>query len=108
MGDDLAPVKLPYNRTEDPWTVAQAFLYKHNLPQDYLDQVAKFIITQAGLNTPGGAVGVGGASSGFVDPFTEGRYVPSDGFRSSGQTYFPSKEFIAIEIAGLDMVLSKS
>ncbi|KAM7543018.1 hypothetical protein Aperf_G00000013916 [Anoplocephala perfoliata] len=106
LEDNKAPVKLPYNKTEDPWVVAQAFLYKHDLPQDYLDQVAKFIITQAGLNTTDGPVG-GGGGGGFVDPFTEGRYVPSDGFRSSGQAYFPSKEYISIENVGLNMVLNK-
>lgn len=38
------PLKLPYNLDEDPWIVAQRFIHEHKLPQDYLDNVAKFII----------------------------------------------------------------
>ncbi|XP_013178100.1 PREDICTED: phospholipase A-2-activating protein-like [Papilio xuthus] len=72
--DGAPPIKLPYNKTEDPWVAAQAFIHKNDLPQVYLEQVANFIITNAKLNalpTP---------SNGYADPFTgESRYVPGTG-----------------------------
>ncbi|CAG4977521.1 unnamed protein product [Colias eurytheme] len=72
--DGAPPLKLPFNKTEDPWVAAQAFIHKNDLPQVYLEQVANFIITNAKLDslpTP---------SNGFADPFTgESRYVPGSG-----------------------------
>nr|CDS30432.1 phospholipase A 2 activating protein [Hymenolepis microstoma] len=108
LGDNIRPVKLPFNKTEDPWMAAQLFIYKHNLSQDYLDQIAKFIITQAGLDKPGTPVVSVGADNSLVDPFTgDGRYVPSTDFKSSAPPCFPSTEYISIESIGIEMVLSK-
>ncbi|XP_026739639.1 phospholipase A-2-activating protein [Trichoplusia ni] len=72
--DGAPPIKLPFNKTEDPWVAAQAFIHKHNLPQVYLEQVANFIITNAKLDSEPVS------SNGFADPFTgESRYVPGSG-----------------------------
>ncbi|CAG4941351.1 unnamed protein product [Parnassius apollo] len=72
--DGAPPIKLPFNKTEDPWVAAQAFIHKHDLPQVYLEQVANFIITNAKLDT------LPAASNGLADPFTgESRYVPGSG-----------------------------
>ncbi|KAH9634238.1 hypothetical protein HF086_012700 [Spodoptera exigua] len=49
--DGAPPIKLPFNKTEDPWVAAQAFIHKNNLPQVYLEQVANFIITNAKLDS---------------------------------------------------------
>ncbi|CAK1552863.1 unnamed protein product [Leptosia nina] len=69
--DGAPALKLPFNKTEDPWVAAQAFIHKHDLPQVYLDQVANFIITNAKLDS------LPASSNGFADPFTgESRYVP--------------------------------
>lgn len=75
------PLKLPYNKTDDPYTAAQAFIHKHNLSQYYLDTIANFVIKSAGLdNVPAVAQG----STGYVDPFTGGnRYVPGSSTQSS-------------------------
>lgn len=71
--DGAPPLKLPFNRTEDPWHAAQKFIHKNDLPQVYLEQVANFVITNANLMTLPPA----GAAQDFVDPFTgEGRYMP--------------------------------
>ena len=59
------PLKLPYNIAEDPWFAAQNFLYKNNLSQLFLDQVANFILE----NTKGVTLGQG-QGAGFSDPFT--------------------------------------
>ncbi|KAH8412043.1 hypothetical protein KR222_007523 [Zaprionus bogoriensis] len=74
ISDTEPPIKLPYNRGEDPWQAAQAFIHRHNLPQAYLDQVANFIVK----NSEGAAPAATGVSStGYQDPFTGGsRYVP--------------------------------
>lgn len=72
ISDTDPPIKLPYNRGEDPWTEAQKFIHKHQLPQAYLDQVANFIITNSN-NAPV----IETSSNSFADPFTgAGRYIP--------------------------------
>lgn len=75
-GPNAPPVRLPFNRGDDPWMAAQQFLWKHDLDQGFLDQVANHIVQ----NTPGNVVQPGG---GNVDPFTAGgAYQPGGG--SSG------------------------
>uniref|UniRef100_A0A182WFH9 Phospholipase A-2-activating protein n=1 Tax=Anopheles minimus TaxID=112268 RepID=A0A182WFH9_9DIPT len=82
LSDDAPNLKLPYNRGEDPWFVAQRFIHKHNLPQAYLDQVANFIVK----NSDSAPVASATANS-YYDPFTGGsRYVPG----SSGGQFQPS------------------
>ncbi|XP_058818006.1 phospholipase A-2-activating protein [Topomyia yanbarensis] len=72
LSDEAPNLKLPYNRGEDPWFVAQRFIHKHSLPQAYLEQVANFII-QNSSNVPVQPT----AASKTYDPFTGGsRYVP--------------------------------
>lgn len=52
--------------------VAQQFIWKHELPQDYLSQVADFIVRNAGADA------VGRAPLAGSDPLTGGsRYIPS-------------------------------
>ncbi|KAJ3028528.1 hypothetical protein HDV00_010188 [Rhizophlyctis rosea] len=81
IGEGMPPLKLPYNVTENPYQTAQEFIWKHEIPQGYLDQIANFIIQNAKGVTLGSGDG-GGAPS---DPFTGGgRYVPG-GSGSGGQ-----------------------
>lgn len=49
---------------ENPYTVAQRFLQKNELPLTYLDEVVKFIEK----NSSG--VNIGGEGEQYVDPFT--------------------------------------
>ncbi|XP_030382821.1 phospholipase A-2-activating protein [Scaptodrosophila lebanonensis] len=73
ISDTEPPIKLPYNRGEDPWHVAQSFIHRNGLPQAYLDQVANFIVK----NSEGSTIVATSTSSGYQDPFTGGsRYVP--------------------------------
>ncbi|XP_058449670.1 phospholipase A-2-activating protein [Malaya genurostris] len=73
LSDDAPNLKLPYNRGEDPWFVAQRFIHKHSLPQAYLEQVANFIIT----NSKNAPIKSTAESKTYYDPFTGGsRYVP--------------------------------
>ncbi|MBW0494854.1 hypothetical protein O181_034569 [Austropuccinia psidii MF-1] len=61
--DGVPPLKLPYNVSENPYTVAQKWLAKHQLPDSYVEQVVQFI----DKNTSG--VAIGSQSSG-ADPLT--------------------------------------
>ena len=45
-------LKLPYNRDQDPWLVAQNFIHEHDLSQYYLETVANFIINNSGGEIP--------------------------------------------------------
>lgn len=73
ISDDAPTLKLPYNRSDDPYVTAQKFIHENELPQTYLDEIAKFIITNA---TPLPITGTGQTSE-YQDPFTGGgRYIP--------------------------------
>ena len=52
-----------YNNTADPYTAAMEFLQANDLPDMYLDQVAQFIIQNAGEYH-------GPVDSAPADPFT--------------------------------------
>jgi len=60
-----AMLKLPFNRGDDPYMAAQQWMWRHDLDQGFLDQVASHIMA----NTPGN---VPTAGTGNVDPFTSG------------------------------------
>lgn len=73
ISDNAPKIKLPYNRGEDPWMAAQKFIHKNELPQAYLDEVAKFIMT----NSDNAPVVETALNNSYQDPFTgEGRYIP--------------------------------
>ena len=128
--DEGVVLKLPYNNDEEPYVAAQQFIHKHNLPQDYLDQVATFIAknssgkprqsvgTAADPLTGGGAYvsGSGGVqASGFrggvADPFTGGgaySTTPMDTSEPPENTYFPQKEFLQFaNVPNLDALTKK-
>jgi phospholipase A-2-activating protein len=43
-GSGAIKFKLPYNNGGNPFVSAQDFIWKHELPQYYLDQIARFIV----------------------------------------------------------------
>ncbi|KAJ2674438.1 WD repeat protein Lub1 [Coemansia sp. RSA 1085] len=109
--EGVPPLKLPFNASENPYTAAQRFLERHELPMEHLDTVANFIIknadgVQIGTQATdtfadpftGGsryvpAQSQGTASSGSQDPFTGGnRYVPA--VSSTSTSYMPPTEFV--------------
>lgn len=70
IADGVPPLKLPFNSSENPYAAAQRFLEKNDLPQEYIDQVVKFIET----NTAGVSLG----APQYVDPYTgASRYQPA-------------------------------
>lgn len=113
---------MPFNRDEDPWVVAQAFIHKHDLPQSYLETVANFIITNSKTALPPMP-----ADQGYVDPYTgAARYVPqSNGTSSSGTNnqnhssnqmsqsqgynkFFPQTNYLKFDQANTVTILSQS
>ncbi|XP_058792749.1 phospholipase A-2-activating protein isoform X2 [Phymastichus coffea] len=117
--DGVPPLKLPYNKGQDPWVAAQKFIDDNQLSQMFLEQVANFIIKNS---TPAPVVN---NSSQFYDPFTGGsRYIPSSSERVTAQpaptssdlvsnssvntvTYIPMTNYLRLEQASLDSILGK-
>ena len=100
--DEGVVLKLPYNNGQDPYRVAQDFIHKHQLPQDYLDQIATFISKnssgggfvmeqQAASCDPltGGNAYVSGSGGVQAASFTNGRGGGSDPF-TGGNAYTTS------------------
>lgn len=51
VSENAPPLKLPYNVSENPYHAAERFLAENELPHSYLDEVTRFIMTNAqGVN----------------------------------------------------------
>lgn len=84
IADDAPTLKLPYNRTDDPYIAAQSFIHENQLPQTYLDEIANFIITNAKPLPMTETGQISDSFTGAGDPFTgAGRYIPSYSTSSS-------------------------
>ncbi|GJQ11221.1 hypothetical protein GpartN1_g3012.t1 [Galdieria partita] len=112
IGDDQPKRKLGYRKGENPLAAAQRFLFKEDLPLEYIDQVADFIdkntdYRQSNMYMEGDPftgnsryIPVGDNRDKNIamrDPFTENRYRPSsnDDSQSTAVTqHFPCSEFI--------------
>uniref|UniRef100_A0A0C9QJU1 Plaa protein n=1 Tax=Fopius arisanus TaxID=64838 RepID=A0A0C9QJU1_9HYME len=126
--DGVPPLKLPYNKTEDPWQAAQKFIHQHGLSQMFLDQVANFIVKNS-KSTPALQ-----PSSSYADPFTGGsRYIPGSGHSNtsnatasvpnpdpftgitaasqesavSAPVYIPHRSYLRLEQANATAILDK-
>jgi len=109
--DGVPPLKLPYNITDDPWTVAQQFIYDHDLSQLYLDQIANFIMKNSqGMQLSQTSTGVN------CDPFTGGSSYSTQTNNSVNNTenqlnasseYFPQTEYLKFESVNIDGIAKK-
>lgn len=89
-------LKLPYNLSENPYTRAQKFIDDNELSQNFLDQVAQFIVS----NTEGATIGQSSADSAGPDPYgTESRYRPGDDVETSKAKALPQREYLDITSA---------
>lgn len=71
------------NCIENPYDAAQKFIWKHELPQDFLDQIADFIIK----NAKGVEIGMSNSAQ-YVDPYTgAARYTPETRAADANATY---------------------
>ncbi|KAK4039736.1 PUL domain-containing protein [Parachaetomium inaequale] len=95
------PLKLPYNLSENPYEAATRFLGDNELPISYIDEVAKFIVT----NTKGATIGQG-TEAPSADPFgTESRYQPDQ--TAQPKKYLPHTEYLALTQAKWEPVAKK-
>lgn len=68
---------------DNPYDAAQKFIWKYELSQDFLDQIADFIIK----NAKGVEIGMSNNSQ-YVDPYTgAARYTPSSRPTDSSASY---------------------
>jgi len=91
---DGSILRLPYNATDNPYQAAQEFIWKHELSQDFLDQIAMFIINNSKPIT----LDQGATNSAAATPFTSSRYIPGSAnnvsTNSSAATPFTSSRYV--------------
>lgn len=132
--DGKPPLKLPYNKGDDPYVTAHNFLEKNMLPASYLDQVVDFIhknsansnethqvnsdfvdpFTGASRYTPVGSTSTAGNSGANLDPFTgASSYSTSQGSNSTRKNeigtiqYLPQKEYRIFDTGDISVVIRK-
>ncbi|TRX90932.1 hypothetical protein FHL15_008137 [Xylaria flabelliformis] len=95
-------LKLPYNLSENPYARAQKFIDDNELSQNFLDQVAQFIVS----NTEGATIGQPSEASSGPDPYgTESRYRP--GGETSGPKVLPLRDYLDITGAKYEPMFKK-
>ncbi|KAL3312264.1 hypothetical protein Ciccas_009142 [Cichlidogyrus casuarinus] len=96
-------VKLPFNRNQDPWVVAQDFILKYDLPQDYLETIFQYIQKNAGLEKTSHSF----RSAGPSDPYTgDSRYL-MDTDASWSRSYFPATTLVPMDNVNMAALTTK-
>uniref|UniRef100_A0A8C4QF90 Phospholipase A2-activating protein n=1 Tax=Eptatretus burgeri TaxID=7764 RepID=A0A8C4QF90_EPTBU len=125
LDDHGTPLKLPYNKDEDPWHAAKTFLQKHDLDLLYLDQVAEFILQHAGstkhkltpisdpftgesryMASSGTSDTVEGVRNGR-DPFTGSETYWTSSPNSTPSQFFPQREMVTFDSGNITTILAK-
>ncbi|KAK4125374.1 PFU-domain-containing protein [Parathielavia appendiculata] len=95
------PLKLPYNLSQNPYEAATKFLGDNELPISYIDEVAKFIVT----NTKGAIIGQTAEAS-SADPYgRESWYQPDQA--APPKKFLPYTEYLALTQAKWEPVARK-
>ncbi|GAW15553.1 hypothetical protein ANO14919_049670 [Xylariales sp. No.14919] len=95
-------LKLPYNLSENPYARAQKFIDDNELSQNFLDQVAQFIVS----NTEGATIGQGDEPSSGPDPYgTESRYRPDS--ETKAPKVLPIRDYLDITNAKYEPMFKK-
>ncbi|KAI2627184.1 phospholipase A-2-activating protein [Xylaria nigripes] len=94
-------LKLPYNLSENPYARAQKFINDNELSQNFLDQVAQFIVS----NTQGANIGQDTEASSGPGPGTEARHGPEDDTNASN--ILPQRDYLDITVAKYDPMFKK-
>ncbi|KAI0873273.1 ubiquitin homeostasis protein lub1 [Hypoxylon argillaceum] len=95
-------LKLPYNLSENPYARAQKFINDNELSQNFLDEVAKFIVS----NTQGATIGETAEASSGPDPYgTESRYRPEG--ETSTPKILPVQDYLDITVAKYEPMFKK-
>ncbi|URE01794.1 PUL domain [Musa troglodytarum] len=107
IGDGEPIRKLPYNRTDNPYTVADKWLLQESLPVSYRQQIVDFILQNTGQRDFS-------FDPSFRDPYTgSNAYVPGESSISQGVRTAPSFKHIPkvgmlfFDSAQLDGILKK-
>lgn len=107
IGDGEPIRKLPYNRTDNPYTVADKWLLQESLPLSYRQQIVDFILQNSGQRDFS-------FDPSFRDPYTgSNAYVPGEPSISQGVGTAPSFKHIPkvgmlfFDSAQLDGILKK-
>lgn len=99
LGDGVPPIKLGFNNNDDPYQVAQNFIIQHELPQDYLDTIAQFIIKNSKSRT------IEPEFKGVLDPLTSRESFTDTSEPAS--KYFPQQTLFLYGTGKPDAILSK-
>ncbi|KAB5561296.1 hypothetical protein DKX38_006253 [Salix brachista] len=107
IGDGEPIRKLPYNRSDNPYSTADTWLLKENLPLAYRQQIVEFILQNSGQ---GGAV----LDSSFCDPYTgSNAYIPGGSSSMSVVLakpifkHIPKKGMLVFDVAQFEGILKK-
>ncbi|XP_065856759.1 uncharacterized protein [Euphorbia lathyris] len=106
IGDGEPIRKLPYNRSDNPYSTADKWLLKENLPIAYRQQIVEFILQNSGQRDVA-------LDSSFRDPFTgSSAYVPGQPSNMSVSTkptfkHIPKKGMLIFDMAQFDGILKK-
>jgi len=107
---DGSILRLPYNATDNPYQAAQEFIWKHELSQNFLDQIAMFIINNSKPIT----IDQSNTPSVAATPFTSSRYIPGSTTNTQSittaakkQTYIPKDGYTIFKIGDADKIISK-
>ncbi|XP_014494200.1 phospholipase A-2-activating protein [Vigna radiata var. radiata] len=107
IGDGMPIRKLPYNRSDNPYDVADKWLLKENLPLSFREQIVQFILQNTGQNNVT-------FDASFRDPYTGSHaYVPgqpshlSDISAKPTFKHIPKKGMLVFDAAQFDGILKK-
>ncbi|KAF3435623.1 hypothetical protein FNV43_RR22714 [Rhamnella rubrinervis] len=109
IGDGEPIRKLPYNRTDNPYTVADKWLLSESLPLSYRQQIVEFILQNSGQRNLT-------LDSSFRDPFTgSNAYIPGQSSNKSATAtaakptfkHIPKKGMLVFDVAQFDGIIKK-
>ncbi|KAL3515207.1 hypothetical protein ACH5RR_022109 [Cinchona calisaya] len=107
IGDGEPIRKLPYNRSDNPYTAADNWLLKENLPFSYRQQIVEFILQNTGQKDFY-------LDPSFWDPFTgSSAYIPGQPSKSGAFMekptfkHIPKKGMLVFDVAQFDGILKK-
>ncbi|KAK2381891.1 phospholipase A-2-activating protein [Trifolium repens] len=107
IGDGMPIRKLPYNRSDNPYDVADKWLLKESLPLSFREQVVQFILQNTGQKDIT-------FDASFRDPYTgSNAYVPGQHSRASDISvkptfkHIPKKGMLVFDTAQFDGILKK-
>ncbi|KAE9620403.1 putative transcription factor WD40-like family [Lupinus albus] len=107
IGDGMPTRKLPYNRSDNPYDVADKWLLKESLPLSFREQIVQFILQNTGQKDIT-------FDSSFRDPYTgSNAYIPGQSSKVSDVSakptfkHIPKKGMLVFDAAQFDGILKK-